>query len=169
MDDSEGGLMAVKLLCQPTRIVAAYESGCICIWDGDVVVHQTRIKSMPTCLGHHAHRNEILLGTSSETLHIFDVDKLALLKEITLTNPGLNAISLRQSDLRLFATAGWDKRIRLFSARSHKKLCVLQLHDDSLNSLVFIVGHCGLLAAGGNDALISLWDLYSDGGSHQNP
>lgn len=176
IDEDEGGLMAVKLLSnKPTRVVAAYESGCICIWDGEVVVERARVKSMPTCLGHHAQRNEILLGTSSETLHIFSVveDKLAELKAISLTNPGLNAIALRLSDCRLYATAGWDKRIRLFSARTHKKLCVLQLHDESLNSLVFIMGRCGLLAAGGSDALISLWNLYSDGsssrGQHQNP
>lgn len=174
IDEDEGGLMAVKLLSNKARrVVAAYESGCICMWEGGVVVERVRVKSMPTCLEHHAQRNEILLGTSSETLHIFDVeDKLAELKAISLTNPGLNAIALRLSDLRLYATAGWDKRIRLFSARTHKKLCVLQLHDDSLNGLVFITGHCGLLlAAGGSDALISLWDLYNDGGSrsHQNP
>ena len=174
IDSDEGALMAVKLLSKDTRVVAAYESGCICIWDGDVVVHRTRVESMPTCLGHHAQHNEILLGTSSETLHILDADKLTQLKAIELTNPGLNFTALRLSDSRVYATAGWDKRIRFFSARTHKKLCVLQVHEDSLNALVFVAGHCGatsLLAAGSSDSLISLWDLYGGdaGGSHQNP
>lgn len=173
IDSDEGALMAVKLLSKETRVVAAYESGCICMWDESIVLHRTQVKSsMPTCLGHHAQRNEILLGTSSESLHILDADNLTQLKAIELTNPGLNAIALRLSDSRVYATAGWDKRIRFFSARTHKKLCVLQIHEDSLNSLVFIIGHCGwsLLAAGGSDSLISLWDLYGDaGGSHQNP
>lgn len=167
VSDDEGGLMAVKWLNRSRAMVAAYESGFVCVWQENVMVEQTRVKSMPTCLEYHAQRNEILLGTSSETLYIFNVDKLVQLEAIALTNPGLNAITLRQSDCRIYATAGWDKRIRLFNAKNHKKLCVLQLHDDSLNSLVFMAGHCGLLAAGSSDALISLWQLYSDG-HHQN-
>ena len=166
IDDDEGALMAIKLLGKQTKIVTAYESGCICIWNENVVLHRTRVKSMPTCLGHLAQRNELLLGTSCETLYIFNVDNLTELKSVTLTNPGLNVMALRLSDFRLYATAGWDKRIRFFSARTHKKLCVLQLHDAPVNSLVFIMGQCsggggGLLAAGGSDSLISLWDLYS--------
>lgn len=154
--------MAIKLLGQGSKIATAYESGCICIWNENIVLHRTRVKSMPTCLGHHAHRNELLLGTSCETLYIFNADNLTELKSIALTNPGLNVMALRLSDLRIYATAGWDKRIRLFSARSHKKLCVLQLHDEAVNSLIFIAGPgSGLLAAGGSDALISLWDVYN--------
>lgn len=162
IDDGEGALMAIKLLGQGSKIATAYESGCICIWNENIVLHRTRVKSMPTCLGHHVHRNELLLGTSCETLYIFNADNLTELKSIALTNPGLNVMALRLSDLRIYATAGWDKRIRLFSARSHKKLCVLQLHDEAVNSLIFIAGPgSGLLAAGGSDALISLWDVYN--------
>lgn len=171
IDDDEGALMAIKLLGKQTTVVTAYESGCICIWNENVVLHRTRVKSMPTCLGHHAQRNELLLGTSCETLYIFNVDDLTELKSVVLTNPGLNVMALRLSDLRLYATAGWDHRIRFFSARTHKKLCVLQLHDGPVNSLVFIMGQSGggvgLLAAGGSDSLISLWDLYSQPSQQQ--
>lgn len=158
MKNDEGAVMAVKLSSETGDfLVAAYESGYVCIWKiaEAIVDREMRVKCMPTCLC--LNKEEILLGTSSEVLYVLDWNQLQPLRELTLTNPGLNAIALRPG--RFYATAGWDKRLRLFSAAKHKKLCVLILHDSALNALAF-AGR--FLACGGGDAQISLWDLYNN-------
>lgn len=162
-----GAVMAVRLFTtEPSsssslRIVAAYESGSVCLWDesGGTILQETRVEDcMPTCLALNDNK-EILLGTSSETLHVLDPSSLSRIRQVALTNPGLSAIALRPTDGRIYATAGWDKRLRLFSSSHHKKLCVLLLHEGTLNALAFAGP---FLACGGNDAQISLWDLYNN-------
>ena len=158
--EKEGTVMAVKLT--PNVIVISYESGYVCCLSKDTseIKASTRIDCMPTCIAFSAHQEKILLGTSSEKLFVLD-ETLKTKQEILLTNPGLNAISVRP-DGRIFTSAGWDRRIRIFGGKSHKKLCVLQCHDNSLNCLTFTVEHSPcLLAAGSNDSLISLWNVYS--------
>ncbi len=160
VNNDEGALMAVKFVSE-NLLIAAYESGYICLWlvqeDSTATIdREMRIKCMPTCLA--LNNGEILVGTSSETLYIFDDRLSGLLKEVNLTNPGLNVIEIRP-DARFYVTAGWDKRLRLFSTSKHKKLCVLILHDGALNALSFVGP---LLAAGSSDSQISLWDLYNN-------
>jgi len=158
----EGSIMAVKFA--ETRLVAAYENGYVCVWNGDICACETRTQGMPTCIAFSCKRREILLGTSGDTCYIFD-EELKAKRQVSLTNAGLSCLAVRD-DEKIYATGGWDKRIRLFSGKSHKKLCVLQLHDDTLNSVVFTNddGRKGdrILAAGSSDGQISLWNLYND-------
>lgn len=157
----EGSIMAVKFAVN--RLVAAYESGYVCIWDEDTCVCQTRIEGMPTCIAFSAKRQEIVLGTSCETLYVFD-EELRAKRQVSLTNAGLSCIAIRD-DEKIYATGGWDKRIRLFSGKCQKKLCVLQLHDDTLNSIVFANKDTrqsySIFAAASSDGQISLWNLYN--------
>lgn len=73
---------------------------------------------------------------------------------------GVGQLALRP-DGRLFATAGWDYRIRLFSAKgpTFKPLAILRYHDASINALDFSPDST-LLAAGSKDYKISIWSLY---------
>ena len=161
VDTKKGSIMALKLVDR--SLISAYESGAICKWDlilPNKIENEYQIDCMPTCIAVNIERQEILLGTSSEKLYIFD-ERMVIKREIVLTNAGLNSIALRP-DGKVYATGGWDRRIRVFSAKSHKKLCVLQLHDGSLNCVTFTVGQpSGLLVAASSDALISLWNIYS--------
>mmetsp|Transcript_6383 Transcript_6383/g.20743 ORF Transcript_6383/g.20743 Transcript_6383/m.20743 type:complete len:237 (-) Transcript_6383:23-733(-) len=78
---------------------------------------------------------------------------------------GVGGLVLRP-DARIFATAGWDYRIRLFSAKPphFKPLAVLRYHDASVNAVDFSPQRPGgpnLLAAASKDTKISLWrDLF---------
>jgi len=156
--NDEGSIMAVQFV--GNSLVAAYENGFICIWsreDKSTFSHSHRIQAMPMCLSFDPKHGRILLGTSCETLYIFDED-LHIQREILLTNAGLSCISIRCDD-RIYATSGWDKRIRVFSLKHHKKLCVLQLHDETVNSVQFTKKN-SILAAASSDGQISLWNLY---------
>lgn len=74
---------------------------------------------------------------------------------------GVGELALRP-DGKLFATGGWDYRIRLFSAKppNFKPLAVLRYHDASVNALAFSPDSA-LLAAGSKDYKISLWSVYA--------
>lgn len=161
-DDQVGAVMAVKILStsEPNLVVTAYEAGFICIWTADAtcstIRNENHIKDMPTCIAHDAQRRRIIIGSASSKLNIFNDDKLELLHQVSLTNPGINCISIRP---KFYATAGWDKRLRLFSAKTLKPLVVLQLHESDLNSIVSTAA--GFLVCASSDAMISLWDLYN--------
>ena len=156
--NDEGAVMAVKFLStsEPNLLVAAYETGFISIWSCGNIRNETRLKDMPTCIAHDAQRRRILVGSASSTINIFDDEQLQFLHQVPLTNPGINCIAIRP---KFFVTGGWDKRLRLFSSKTLKPLCVLQLHEQDLNALVFTTD--GLLACASSDAMISLWDLYN--------
>ena len=156
---NEGALMAIDLINNIPII--AYECGSI--WKLDSVPKQARTEDMPTCLAFNSEIQDLLVGTSSNKIFIFN-QNLERKHEIELTNPGLNGIAVRP-DGKIYATIGWDLRIRVFSSKSHKKLCVLQMHEDTLNSIMFTSGENNrsryLLVAASSDALISVWDMYN--------
>lgn len=102
---------------------------------------------------------------------------------------GQQDLSIR-SDGRVFATAGWDKNIRVFSAKTLKELAVLQWHQEGCYAIAFAdvdpsttntetsqavvsnamekfkrdrdekIHNTHWLAAGSKDGKISLWDVY---------
>ncbi|BGP57545.1 Astra associated protein 1 Asa1 [Rhodotorula sphaerocarpa] len=98
-------------------------------------------------------------------------------------SPGKSSIVIRD-DGKLLATAGWDGELRLYSAKTLAPLAVLSLHRLSLQALAFAptapefpsddddiddssdeqAGPSGAgrpwLAAGGQEAKISLWEPY---------
>jgi len=77
---------------------------------------------------------------------------------IELVNPGLNCIRIRKSDSKIVSTGGWDNRVRLYGTKKLKLLACLDFHKEAVNSIDF--SNKNLMAVGGNDCLISFWDLY---------
>jgi ASTRA-associated protein 1 len=57
-------------------------------------------------------------------------------KVINTSHSGQQGLRLR-SDGTIFATAGWDCRIRVYSARSMKELAVLKWHREGCYALAF--------------------------------
>lgn len=89
--------------------------------------------------------------------------------------------SLRiRSDAKIFATAGWDGRVRVYSCRTLSQLAVCKLHEIGCCAIAFgeviskyseIMELFGRnryserlkkhwLAAGGKDGKVSLWEIY---------
>ena len=73
---------------------------------------------------------------------------------------GVGQLSLRP-DGKVLASAGWDFRVRLFSAKApkFKPLAVLKYHDAAVNALDFS-DDATLLATGSKDTKIALWSLF---------
>ena len=70
-------------------------------------------------------------------------------------HPGVGQLSLR-GDGKVIASAGWDYRVRLFSAKSLRRLAVLRYHDASVNALDW---SSDLLATGSKDTKVAVWRL----------
>nr|CAB3267700.1 WD repeat-containing protein 38 [Phallusia mammillata] len=85
------------------------------------------------------------------------------LKSYELPNPGIASVKVR-SDSKIFATGGWDYKLRIFSWKSCKPLAVLEYHKGTLQALAFSgpsINGKQLLACGANDTKISIWDVYN--------
>ncbi|KAK2880066.1 hypothetical protein FQN49_000614 [Arthroderma sp. PD_2] len=67
------------------------------------------------------------VGSGVETMH---------LKSINTKHAGQQGLRIR-SDNRIFATAGWDNRIRVYSCKSMNELAVLKWHKEGCYSIAF--------------------------------
>ncbi|KAG4304034.1 hypothetical protein PORY_002557 [Pneumocystis oryctolagi] len=89
--------------------------------------------------------------------------------------------SLRiRSDAKIFATAGWDGKVRVYSCKTLSQLAVCKWHETGCHAIAFseiIPEHCKTiklfgkdrhlerlkkhwLAVGGKDGKVSLWEIY---------
>lgn len=68
-------------------------------------------------------------------LSLLDTNNTTL-KEAQTKHAGQQGLHLR-SDGKIFATAGWDSRVRVYSAKTLKELAVLKWHKDGCYATVF--------------------------------
>lgn len=86
--------------------------------------------------------------------------------DVCIKNPGVNIVRIR-ADQKVFASGGWDGRIRIFSWKSLRPLAVLTQHkqggvmDLAYSTQPVSMWRAPIMAAAGMDAQISLWDLYN--------
>eukprot|EP01029_Cantina_marsupialis_P007411 TRINITY_DN182220_c0_g2_i1.p1 TRINITY_DN182220_c0_g2~~TRINITY_DN182220_c0_g2_i1.p1 ORF type:complete len:376 (+),score=80.16 TRINITY_DN182220_c0_g2_i1:65-1192(+) len=73
-----------------------------------------------------------------------------------LPHPGVSTIAWR-TDGQLFATAGWDRRIRVFTAKC-EPVAVFTFHEDTVLYLCW--ANDGRLVSAGKDQRIAIWDQY---------
>lgn len=97
-------------------------------------------------------------SNSDEDLKVTNSVEARVTKNITMPKPGVNSIAIRQ-DRKIFACAGWDFRIRIFSLKKATPLAILKCHTASVQQLAFSRVD-NLLVAGGQDGQVSLWNLY---------
>ena len=79
---------------------------------------------------------------------------------IELATPGVAAAALRD-DSRIFVTAGWDKKVRMFHYVKRKPLAVLQYHKAAVNDVLFD-SRTQALASASKDGSIVLWHVFMD-------
>lgn len=84
--------------------------------------------------------------------------------ELPVTNDaldtgGINDIAVR-ADSRVFASAGWDRRVRLFEfGKRWRPLAVLRYHAGAVNAVDF--SPCGTwLASASADKTVALWSVF---------
>ncbi|CAG8707810.1 8963_t:CDS:2, partial [Acaulospora morrowiae] len=141
-------------------ILAAYENGGMVLWsvtlgsDERTVVDQLwsrkehsesgpyeSISNCPLGLDVSVDKKFAIstAGDNKIVKYIFDEENYhaePLIKSTTVKYAGIADVKIR-SDGKIFATAGWDAKIRVFSSKSLKPLAILQYHRESVYALAF--------------------------------
>lgn len=110
----------------------------------------------------HDGSSFILGSAGNELFHAtFDVAALELSAPrafFTCNRGGFSSVRIR-GDQRIFATAGWDHRVRIFHTRKLQPLAILKYHTESVFGLDFSPDNT-LLASASKDRRLTLWSIY---------
>lgn len=170
---SLGNLFCLQIIMVSGQmyLLGGYESGDFLTWDlrCGKVINSEKFDECPMAIDYELMTNRGIYGGPSDKLGIISYDRntmqLKKLGEIPLKNAGVNCINIRK-DQKVFSAGGWDGRIRIFSWKSLRPLAVLTDHkaaimDISYSSDKVSLWKAPIMAAGGLDGQISLWDLYN--------
>jgi WD40 repeat protein len=201
-DTSTGMLMAVSLHLPSNAtsplVAAGYESGHVALWH-----HNPSTNKWETTYLHKPHSQPVLSLDVAQSIGCFFsssadaiVARHPLLnnadvetKAVQTKHAGQQSLSVR-GDGKIFATAGWDGRVRVYAAKGLKELAVLKWHKEGCYATAFaeiLDGQSGTsnddgtvarreltvaqqrafksqsthwLTAGSKDGKVSLWDIY---------
>ena len=164
--DNYGMLMLMKVLESNNLLLCSYENGDLALFDLKEFRELSRLsmfKGNPLlAFDYSIDKNIGVAGCSELDLQKFSIYENSILSlvnaKVELKNAGLNCIKIRSSDSKIFACAGWDSRIRIYGLKKAKLLCVLDFHNENVNTLDFLKD---TLVCGSNDGLISFWNIYN--------
>ncbi|GBP29406.1 Guanine nucleotide-binding protein subunit beta-like protein 1 [Eumeta japonica] len=153
-------------------LLTGYENGWIYLWDlkTSQCISKLEIKQCPMSIDYHLEQQRGICGNASDVIQIFGIGKqdlnLSLRGEISIKNHGVNKVQ-SHSDGKVFASAGWDGRIRIFSWWTLRALVVLTEHKAAVQDLTYSEQNvsqwnANIMAAGGLDGAITLWNLYNN-------
>lgn len=158
-----GMCMTMRAVEGQSQILIGYENGNISLWDirSFKQIDKTNMHTESVMCLDYSHRSNLgISGSADDKLISWEFDdnsKIVKKAELTTTNPGFNSIIIRE-DQKIFAAAGWDSKIRIFSTKKLKPLAILSYHKDSIQCVSFSTDNT--LACGSKDSHISLWDIY---------
>lgn len=154
-------------------LMAGYESGTIILWDlnASKPISHLRLgeEDCLMALDYDPVMNRGVCGGSSDKITVFSLDRHTMeirkKSEIAIKNAGVHRLKIRK-DLKVFCSAGWDGRLRIFSWKSLRPLAVLTEHRGELMDIVYSeekvsMWKAVIMAAAGSDGQISLWNLYN--------
>lgn len=144
-DVNTGMIMAIGLcLCKENlTVLAGYESGHAAVWQQNATGH------WQTTYVNKSHSQPILSLDSSTNLGCFFTSSADAViarhplleskldsKVYQTKHAGQQSLTIR-SDGKIFATAGWDGRARVYSTQSMKELAVLKWHKEGCYAMAF--------------------------------
>jgi WD40 repeat protein len=146
---STGMLMAVSLHFSPTAtsplVAAGYESGHVALWR-----HNPSTNKWDTIYLHKSHSQPVLsldvapsmgcfFSSSADAVvarHPLGSDGGMETKIVQTKHAGQQSLSVR-GDGKIFATAGWDGRVRVYATKGLKELAVLKWHKEGCYATAF--------------------------------
>lgn len=164
-------LKFIEFPCDRPCLLAGYEAGWLLLWDLNTsqCISKLKTNECPMSVDFHLEQQRGMIGNVSNVIQIFSIGRkdlsLAHKLDITIKNPGTNKVQTR-SDGKVFASGGWDGHIRIFSWFSLRPLVVLTEHKQAIQDVVYSTEkvsfwNAKIMAAGGLDGAITLWDLYN--------
>lgn len=187
-----GMVMALGLLRHGEKntllVACGYENGLVCLYK-----HVTQVGGWEMTYSARPHSQPVLsldVSLSKEAFYTSSADAViakhplhkgsSAMKELATGHSGQQGLRIRNDD-KIFATAGWDSRIRVYSSHSLKEVAVLKWHKEGCYAIAFAsmnnvfetnaetnmakmredrVRNTHWLAAGSKDGKVSLWDIY---------
>lgn len=164
-----GMCMALKMVQGPASpmLLAGHEDGGLYLWDirnNSIIAEMaTDWKEPMLCFDLISDNTQGICGGASESLVKLDMDlighpAITLTQSIPVSQRGSNAVHIRK-DKKIFASAGWDHRVRVFSWKTGKPLAILKYHTLGVSSLAFSDVD-NLMVSASQDCKIALWNLY---------
>lgn len=155
---NSGMVMTLKLFYKPEQssvyLVSGYENGQVMVhvhanpldsatgkWQ---ICKIDKVHSQPVLSLDVSPSQEFFITSSADaTISKFAIpsttvanEETMLVKSSNTKHSGQQGLTIR-SDGKIFATAGWDSRVRIYSAKSLKELAVLKWHKDGCYSTAF--------------------------------
>lgn len=145
-DVNTGMVMALRLHYHQDEllIIVGYESGFACIWKKN-----PKTQKWQTTYTNKTHSQPILSLDIAASLGYFYtssadavvarhplLESSADAKLQQSKHAGQQSLTVR-SDEKIFATAGWDGRVRVYSTKTLKELAVLKWHKEGCYALAF--------------------------------
>uniref|UniRef100_A0A336LNG7 CSON015331 protein n=1 Tax=Culicoides sonorensis TaxID=179676 RepID=A0A336LNG7_CULSO len=151
-------------------VLAGYESGILNLWDLRMsnVLASEQFDQFLTSIDYDLVTNRGIITSISDKISLFSINMKSSVitkkADLPIKNPGVHCVKIRK-DLKVFVTAGFDGRLRVFSWKSLRPLAVLSDHKGDLMDIAFSNGpvsfwKSNIMAAGGSDGKITLWDIY---------
>ena len=113
---------------------------------------------------------QVLSVGADNKINFWGVDGDGDCHAVGVDENGMNDVCVRAADGRIFATAGWDRKVRVWSTKDKanaktnrtkkRELAILDYHRGSVRCLDFS-SVTKILASGGEDAVVVLCDVYT--------
>jgi WD40 repeat protein len=152
-------VMAIRLVFAPNSskakpqllILAGYEGGNVCVWSQPTSPSTTSTPHFQLVYSAKAHAQPVLsldVALSQGTFYsssadaiiarhpLLPISALSETKTVQTKHAGQQGLSVR-SDGKIFATAGWDGRVRVYSVKTMKELAVLKWHGEGCYAVSF--------------------------------
>ncbi|EME40712.1 hypothetical protein DOTSEDRAFT_177860 [Dothistroma septosporum NZE10] len=129
---------------QELLVIAGYESGHACIWQQEgatrkwKLVYAQKHHSQPVLSLSTSPSQPCFFTSSADAVvvrHTFG-EAAVPAKSVQTKHAGQQGLVVRNDD-KIFATAGWDTRVRVYSVKTMKELAVLKWHKEGCYALAF--------------------------------